>query len=302
MAVLMEKSPLQLPVVRIASADGSIDVSASGGTAPYSGTGIVSGLTAGTYSYTVTDANGCSGSASATVITTGIVSSPAASATTSASITCLGSQVTLSVVGGTLGTAADWVWYEGGCGAGASVGSGASINVTVSTLGNHTYYVRGEGACGMSACVSVSVTGINTLPSPIAILSAPASGCVGGTASMTCATVPGATSYNWIAPAGVLINGLSSPVISASTTVTLTFTALPPAGTSGWNICVAGVNPCGTSANTKCHWVRATISTPSKHFRRLQRECSRWRSPVCLDSNRKCNAQWCRYNRNNSGS
>lgn len=247
----------------IASADGSIDVSASGGTAPYSGTGIVSGLTAGTYSYTVTDANGCSGSASATVITTGIVSSPAASATTSASITCLGSQVTLSVVGGTLGTAADWVWYEGGCGAGASVGSGASINVTVSTLGNHTYYVRGEGACGMSACVSVSVTGINTLPSPIAILSAPASGCVGGTASMTCATVPGATSYNWIAPAGVLINGLSSPVISASTTVTLTFTALPPSGTSGWNICVAGVNPCGTSANTKCHWVRATISTPS---------------------------------------
>ncbi|HNP98058.1 MAG TPA: proprotein convertase P-domain-containing protein [Bacteroidia bacterium] len=245
------------------SGDGSITVSASGGTAPYTGTGLMSGYTAGSYSFTVTDANGCSASASATVGTSGIVSSSASSITASSSIICLGSSVTLTVVGGNLGTSADWVWYEGGCGAGAAIATGSTASVVVSTLGNHTYFVRAEGACGVSGCVSITISGINTLPSPIAILSAPASGCVGGTASITCATVPGATSYNWIAPAGVLINGQNSPVISVSTTVTLTFTALPPAGTSGWNICVAGVNPCGTSANTKCHWVRATISTPS---------------------------------------
>jgi hypothetical protein len=45
---------------------GSIYISASGGTVPYSGTGSFS-VTAGTYSYIVTDANGCSASTSATV-------------------------------------------------------------------------------------------------------------------------------------------------------------------------------------------------------------------------------------------
>lgn len=262
-AVLVSSASVLTNETCIGSSDGSIDVTATGGTGPYTGTGVVNGLTAGTYSYTVTDANGCSTTASATIVTTGIVSSAATSINTSASIQCLGSQVTLTVVGGALGTAADWVWYEGGCAAGSPIGNGTSISVTIATLGIHTYFVRAEGLCGNSACVSATVTGINTLPSPIAILNAPASGCVGGTATITCATVPGATSYSWIAPAGVLINGQSGTVSSVSTTVTLSFTALPATGISGWNICVAGANPCGTSANTKCHWIRATISSPS---------------------------------------
>src|SRR5206468_6728259 len=46
--------------------NGSVLVSASGGTAPYSGTGTVS-KAAGSYSFTVTDANACSAVANATV-------------------------------------------------------------------------------------------------------------------------------------------------------------------------------------------------------------------------------------------
>src|SRR5206468_2256381 len=46
--------------------NGSVLVSASGGTPPYSGTGSFSKAT-GTYSFTVTDAHGCSATASATV-------------------------------------------------------------------------------------------------------------------------------------------------------------------------------------------------------------------------------------------
>src|SRR5437667_447523 len=38
--------------------NGSASVSASGGTAPYSGTGTFTGLTAGTYTYTVSDSHG----------------------------------------------------------------------------------------------------------------------------------------------------------------------------------------------------------------------------------------------------
>ncbi|MFZ7107321.1 MAG: T9SS type A sorting domain-containing protein, partial [Bacteroidota bacterium] len=46
--------------------DGSVTVSATGGTSPYSGDGTFS-VPAGTYNYTVTDANGCTASCSATV-------------------------------------------------------------------------------------------------------------------------------------------------------------------------------------------------------------------------------------------
>ena len=45
----------------------SITVGATGGTAPYTGTGTMIGIGAGSYFYTVTDAKGCSGSASITV-------------------------------------------------------------------------------------------------------------------------------------------------------------------------------------------------------------------------------------------
>jgi hypothetical protein len=47
--------------------NGSVNVSATGGTAPYSGDGNNAGLSAGNYNYTVTDANGCSASTSATI-------------------------------------------------------------------------------------------------------------------------------------------------------------------------------------------------------------------------------------------
>ena len=47
--------------------DGAATVSASGGTAPYTGTGTFTGLAAGTYTYTVSDANGCSANCSVTI-------------------------------------------------------------------------------------------------------------------------------------------------------------------------------------------------------------------------------------------
>lgn len=244
-------------------ADGGVVISATGGVAPYSGTGAFSGLTAGTYTYSVTDANGCVSTVSVTIATTNTISVAASSVNPSSSSICLGSAVTLDVVGGSLGSGADWVWYEGGCGAGAPVGTGASLSLTPVTAGTHVYFVRAEGVCGMTSCVPVSVNVIAVLPAPISILSAPVSGCVGGTGVITCATVPGASGYIWSAPVGVLINGAAAPVTTVSTSVTLTFTALPAAGLSGWNVCVAASNACGTSANTKCHWIRATISTPS---------------------------------------
>jgi len=242
---------------------GSITVSATGGDGAYSGIGTFGGLTVGTYSYTVTDGNGCTASCSATVGSTNSNSvAPTAANTSSASI-CLGNSVTLSVTGGSLGTGASWVWYEGGCGTGSPIGTGASITITPGSFGLISYFVRAEGACNTTACVSVDVDVVSPSQLPtVSILSGPDAACIGNTAVVTATTVPGATGYNWTVGPGVLINGQPSPYTSTSTSVTLTFTALPSGGNSGWNICVQATNGCGVSPNIKCLWIRATLSVP----------------------------------------
>src|SRR5205823_2196282 len=77
----------------------TVTVSATGGTAPYQGTGTVSHA-AGTYSYTVTDAKSC------TSTTTGTITEPSTALSASSSntaILCYGgsSTVTVSASGGT---------------------------------------------------------------------------------------------------------------------------------------------------------------------------------------------------------
>jgi len=74
---------------------------------------------------------------------------------------CFGSNTTLTVEGGSLGTGASWQWYTGSCG-GVSVGTGISreFTPTVTT----TYYVRAEGSCGLTDCVSYTVN-VNNNPS-----------------------------------------------------------------------------------------------------------------------------------------
>jgi hypothetical protein len=75
-----------------------VTVSAQGGTAPYTGTGMFS-VGAGTYAYTVTDAQGCTVSRSLTVLQPALL----VSSSSSTPITCSGgfSTVTVAATGGT---------------------------------------------------------------------------------------------------------------------------------------------------------------------------------------------------------
>jgi RHS repeat-associated protein len=79
---------------------------------------------------------------------------------------CPGTNITLSVSGGSLGTGASWKWYSGSCG-GTYVGIGTSISVSPSTT--TTYYVRAEGDCNNTTCASGTLTikSNSTAPSSI---------------------------------------------------------------------------------------------------------------------------------------
>ncbi len=91
-------------------------------------------------------------------------SNPASSITGTTDI-CSGGNTNLSVSGGSLGTGADWVWYESACG-GTPIDYGSTINV--SPLANTTYYVRAEGDCDTTTCVNITVNIVSTPSAPTA--------------------------------------------------------------------------------------------------------------------------------------
>ncbi len=77
------------------------------------------------------------------------------SITPSSANICLGQSAVLTIDGGSLGTAANWEWYQGSCG-GSYIGSGNTIGVTPGVT--TTYFARAEGVCGNTICLSQTIT------------------------------------------------------------------------------------------------------------------------------------------------
>ena len=148
-----------------------------------SGTSISVTPTA-TTTYFVRAEGGCGPTACQSVTVTVEQNSVAAtSANASPPVFCTGGSSALSVVGGTLGTGADWTWYEGGCALGASIGTGASITVSPTTTTD--YYVRAEGSCNNTACVMVTVTVNQSGSDPTSIAATSTNICPGQTSVLS---------------------------------------------------------------------------------------------------------------------
>ena len=76
------------------------------------------------------------------------------SITSSDTIVCQNNNVILTVVGGGLGTGAQWNWYDDVCG-GNLVGQGNTLNVNPSAT--TTYSVRAEGYCNNTLCEDIAI-------------------------------------------------------------------------------------------------------------------------------------------------
>ena len=145
----------------------TVTVSATGGTAPYTGTGSFT-VSAGAYSYTVTDANGC------TSTTSGSVSQPSAvvASSTTGTIACNGgtTTVTVSATGGTA----------------PYTGTGS---FTVSA-GAYSYTVTDANGCTSTTSGSVS--------QPAQLVASSTAGtiaCNGGTTTVTVSATGGTAPY-----------------------------------------------------------------------------------------------------------
>lgn len=214
------------------SSDGAINLSVTGGSAPFtyqwSGNGIlnrtsqdIDGLTAGSYSVSVTSYAGCKTTASYTVRQP----DPLAVSLSADNIICNGGSTTVhvSALGGTLP-------YKG-------VGDYSNV-----TAGSSTYTVTDGNGCAASGSINLT-NGSQASPwnpSVISSDSADAKGvCGGGDFQYSVATVSGASSYSWGIPAG-------SSIVSAagdSSRITLHI----PSGFRADSISVRAMNSCGTS-------------------------------------------------------
>ena len=137
--------------------DGSIDLTVSGGTSPYTfnwednaapGTTVSTvedpmGLAAGTYNVTVTDTKGCTSTSAATINPTTILSTPTFSAANTAATICSGNEVNLTVTGGGGTANYNYEWSTGT----STIGTASTTDVITVPPGTYTVTITDANGC-----------------------------------------------------------------------------------------------------------------------------------------------------------
>jgi PKD repeat protein len=189
----------------------------------------------GTYTFVTPNTSGCDSTATLVLTIQNPSVAPTAINASAPSVT-VGGSVTLSVVGGTLGTGAQWKWYSQSCG-GQFIGTGNSLTVTVNAT--TTYFVRAEGVCNVTGCASVTITA-NAIPcGPQSVAASALSVCYGSSTTLTVSgQLNAGASWKWYKNACgsgfVLGTGSSLAVLPTGTT---TYFVRAEGGTCGITSC-----------------------------------------------------------------
>ncbi len=199
------------------ASDGTATATPSGGSIPYTyswsngqTTQTATGLAAGAYTVTVSDAGGCTATKSFTV-TGG--TPPTISISPTSSTICNGNSVSLTASGGST--------YSWSPSTGLSANTGA--NVTASPTSTTTYTVTGTNGSGCSNTSTIIIT-VNPKPTVGVSPSAPAL-CNGQSTSLTAS---GASTYSWNPSTG--LSAGTGTTVTANPTSTTTYTVI---GTNG---------------------------------------------------------------------
>jgi PKD repeat protein len=219
-------------------ATGSMAVSPSGGTAPYTylwnttaTTGSLNNLTAGTYAVTVTDANNCSS------VYTATLTEPAAltAIATTTNVNCYGDftgTANLTVAGGTPGYT--YMWSNGE----------TTAQLTNAYAGNYTVTITDTHNCTTTKSVTINepATGIsisittNTAGQGASNGSAIIDNLTGGTAPYTILWSDGQTAYNAVGLAAGTYTVTVTDATGCSKTATVTVSEVTGIATIGNNL------------------------------------------------------------------
>ena len=239
----MSASSTSTNVSCFGGATGAIDLTATGGTAAYSfnwGGGIttedLNGLSAGTYTVTVTDANGCSTTSSA------IITQPVSGLNVSGvgtNVSCSGSStgtITLSVSGGTAPYSFDW-------------GVGVTTqNISGLVAGTYTVTVTDNNGCINVSSVTVG-TNSGTLS---ATAGTTAATCLAADGSATAIPANGNAPYIYLWNNGstnATLNNLTAGTYNVTVTDTDGCTTVATATVTALN---GGLNASANASNAVC--------------------------------------------------
>ncbi|MFZ4543608.1 MAG: T9SS type A sorting domain-containing protein [Saprospiraceae bacterium] len=190
----------QTAVTCFGGSNGSVVINATGGTAPYTIAPAQTGLAVGTYTFTITDFSGCTGTVSATITgATQVVST----VTSQVNVSCNGGSngsVSLSTSGGT-----------------------APYSVVPSTTGlaAGAYVFTVTDASGCSTTVQVTITEPSAISATIA--SQTAVNCAGGSNGSVTLSISGGTApYSILNTAGILVGNTISGLAAGGYTFVIT--------------------------------------------------------------------------------
>ena len=206
--------------------------------ATISPSGVVTGITAGNavLSYSITNVNGCTNSATAAMtVNAGTTATIAASGTTTF---CAGGSVTLTA---SAGSSYEW-----------STGS-LNPSITVSTTGS--YYVNVTNALGCTATSVLTQVVVNPLP-VVSAITGSTDVCIGNSTQLANATIGGVWSSSNNNIATVDANGLVTSVTAGSTNISYTVTSSNGCTTSVSEVVTVNALPtvsiAANSATTFC--------------------------------------------------
>ena len=192
----------------------------------------------GTYTVTVTDNHGCTGSTSATVNANGgPPSTPGPISGDSAGVcSSVGNVYSISPVPNTT----RYVWIAP---AGSAITSGQGTTtvhiIFGSSFGSGNIVVAAANACGQSPSYNPRILTVQGAPAVPGVITGQTTGLCGQTKTYSINAVHGALNYIWTVPTGATI------LTSTGTSITVSFIS---SFTSG-NITVAASNACGQSSS-----------------------------------------------------
>jgi subtilisin-like proprotein convertase family protein len=236
--------------LNVSGAD-SYDWDPSSGLNVTSGPSVVAFPNATTvYTVTGTNLNGCSASSTITVNVNTIPAIPAA--VTGNSHNCLPvANAAYSIANVAGATSYSWT-----APAGMTITGGQGTNAITlsgSTVVTGNLCVNASNVCGTSGDKCVTYTTQTSTPSTPGSVTGPLRACPGETVTYSVANVARATFYNWVTPAGVVVNSGAG-----TNSINVTFTA----GFVSSAITVAAGNGCGISGNRVRNVTLNTPGTP----------------------------------------
>ena len=213
-----------------------VQVNATGGVSPYTGTGTFN-QGSGTITYNVTDDNGCMGSAIVSLTAPSRISGVVT--TTPANCGASDGTATVSPGGGT--GPYTYLWSNGQTG----------ISASGLSSGSHSLNITDDNGCVET--INFNVAGSGGQPDPAGPISGPPGTCVNQSGLVySIAPIANAVSYVWTLPTGVS---------GTSTTNSITLTVGPTY--AGGFICVAPVNSCGQGIQS-CYNIPLITLRPSQ--------------------------------------